>query len=368
MKDRTRVVVLFGGQSSEHEVSRTSAQSVLENLDDEKFDILPVGITKKGEWLPYRGEYKYIGTGEWEAKARLEFQKSMVHTENSFPAIRNFMNEICGGPVDIVFPVLHGANGEDGSIQGLLELAGIPYVGCNILSSAVGMDKAVSKILFEHAGLNQGKYIVVKRPDIYDNISEIQKKVESFIGYPCFVKPSNSGSSVGITKVKEPGDLFKALEFAANYDRKILIEEFIDGREVECAVLGFDSPIASTVGEIIPCNEFYDYEAKYINPDSKICIPADLDKETVEIIRKDAITAFQALDCAILARVDFFVEKRTKKVFINEINTMPGFTSISMYPKLWEASGISYRELLEKLIELSFLRFKENHRSFERRL
>ncbi|AGC69491.1 D-alanine--D-alanine ligase Ddl [Thermoclostridium stercorarium subsp. stercorarium DSM 8532] len=368
MKEKVRVIVLFGGQSSEHEVSRVSAQSVLENLDKEKFDILPVGITKNGEWLPYHGEYKYIGTGEWEEQARREFGKNKAGSETTFPSVRKFIEEICGRPVDIVFPVLHGVNGEDGTIQGLLELAGIPYVGCNVLSSAVGMDKAVSKVLFEKAGLNQAKYIVVKRPEIHSNISEVQKKVETLIGYPCFVKPSNAGSSVGVSKVKHPDELPKALEYAANYDRKILVEEYIDGREVECAVLGFDEPVASTVGEIIPCNEFYDYEAKYIKSDSRICIPADLDREIVEKIRADAVTAFKALDCAILARVDFFVEKRTQKVIINEINTMPGFTSISMYPKLWEAVGISYKELLEKLIELSLLRCKEYYRSFERRL
>lgn len=368
MKDKVRVAVLFGGQSSEHEVSRTSARSVLENLDDEKYEILPVGITKNGEWLPYRGEYKYIETGEWEEQAKNEFGKSHEHIRKALPSVKNFLEEVCGGSVDIVFPLLHGTNGEDGSIQGLLELAGIPYVGCNILSSAVGMDKAVSKVLFEHAGLNQARYIVIKRPEIHNGIDEIHKRVESYIGYPCFVKPSNAGSSVGVSKVREPGELAGALEIAARYDRKILIEEFIEGREVECAVLGFDEPIASTVGEIIPCNEFYDYEAKYIKPDSKILIPADLDREIMETVRADAITAFKALDCAILARVDFFVQNGTQKVFINEINTMPGFTSISMYPKLWEACGISYRELLDKLIDLSFLRCREYYRSFERRL
>lgn len=367
MKEKIKVAVLFGGQSSEHEVSRVSAQSVLENLNPEKYDILPVGITKEGEWLPYRDDYKYIGTGEWEEKARKAFRGNKCGSGNGFPSVKRFIEEICG-PVDIVFPVLHGANGEDGSIQGLLELAGIPYVGCNILSSAVGMDKAVSKVLFEHAGLNQAKYVVVKRSEISGCFPEIQKKVESVVGYPCFVKPSNAGSSVGVSKVREPGELLKALETAAIYDWKILVEEFIDGREVECAVLGLDDPIASTVGEIIPCNEFYDYEAKYIRSDSKICIPAELDDEIIETIRRDAVTAFKALDCAILARVDFFVENRTRRVIINEINTMPGFTSISMYPKLWEAVGINYRQLLDKMIDLSFLRFKEYHRSFERRL
>lgn len=368
MKDKIRVAILFGGQSSEHEVSRVSARSVLENLDQDKYEILPVGITKEGEWLPYRGEYKYITSGEWEEEARRDSDRNYAGPAKMPFSAKDYLYGVCGGPVDIVFPVLHGANGEDGTIQGLFELAGIPYVGCNVLSSAVGMDKAVSKVLFEHAGLNQGRYIVVKRPDIQKNISEILEKVQSLVGYPCFVKPSNCGSSVGVSKVRQPEELLKALKIAAEYDRKILIEEYIDGREVECAVLGFDEPVASTVGEVIPCNEFYDYEAKYIKSDSKIVIPADLDEETIETVRADAVTAFKALDCAILARVDFFVEKRTRKVFINEINTMPGFTSISMYPKLWQACGISYGELLEKLIDLSLLRYNEYQRSYERKL
>jgi D-alanine-D-alanine ligase len=365
MKEKIKVLVLFGGQSSEHEVSRVSAQSVLENLDKEKYDILAVGITKKGQWLPYKGEYKYISTGEWEEIALSELSGSM-NVKGPVHTVANFIENICGEEVDIIFPVLHGANGEDGAIQGLFELAGIPYVGCNVMSSACGMDKAVSKVIFEQAGLNQGKYIVVKRQDLNNGISKIQEKVNDIIGYPCFVKPANSGSSVGISKVKDPDSLLNAIEIAANYDCKILIEECIEGREIECAVLGFYSPIASIVGEIIPCNEFYDYDAKYVDDNSVICIPANLDEDTVKTIQRDAITAFNALDCSILSRVDFFVEDKTGKVIINEINTMPGFTSISMYPKLWAASGISYQELLDKLIELSLLRFKENLKSYDK--
>lgn len=368
MKEKVKVVVLFGGQSSEHEVSRTSAQSVLENLNKEKYDILAVGITKKGEWLPFKGEYKHISTGEWEQIALSEFSSSSNSERPVVHTVVNFLKDICDGEIDIVFPVLHGTNGEDGSIQGLFELAGIPYVGCNVLSSACAMDKAVSKIIFEHAGLNQGKYIVVKKRDLNNGISTIQEKVNDTVGYPCFVKPANEGSSVGISKVKEPRELLNALKIAANYDSKILIEEYIDGLEIECAVLGFDSPIASIVGEIIPCNEFYDYDAKYIDGDSKIVIPAKLEENTIKTIQGDAITAFNALDCSILSRVDFFVENKTGKVIINEINTMPGFTSISMYPKLWDASGISYQELLDKLIELSFLRFKDSLKSYDRNL
>jgi D-alanine-D-alanine ligase len=365
--EKKTVVVLFGGQSPEHEVSRVSAQFVLENLDPDKYEVLPVGITKKGRWLPFRGSYRHIGSGEWEGLAISDSSAGIEEKYSFCGTLNESLKSLTGlDKIDVVFPVLHGSNGEDGLLQGFLELAGIPYVGCNVLSSAVGMDKAVSKVLFEHAGLTQAKYFVLKRSDIETNYKEIEQKVSSEIGYPCFVKPSNAGSSVGITKVKEPDSLKPALYYAARYDRKILIEEYIDGREIECAVLGYNSPVASTVGEIIPCNEFYDYNAKYIDEDSEIIIPAQLDDETVETIRDYAVTAFNALDCSGLARVDFFVEKNTGKVYINEINTMPGFTSISMYPKLWAASGVDSRELLDRLINLAFERFNENQKSYER--
>lgn len=365
---KINIVVLFGGQSSEHEVSRVSAQSVLENLNPEKYNISVIGITKQGRWLPYTGEYDRIGSGQWEAEAlSMADVITQAKSSGSDGTLSGFLKALSrNGEVDVVFPVLHGSNGEDGAMQGLLELSGIPYVGCGVMSSSAGMDKAISKVIFEHAGIPQGRYLVVKRSSIEENVSEIERKVRDEIGYPCFVKPSNAGSSVGITKVKGPESLFQALQKAGQYDRKILIEEYICGREAECAVLGNDEPTASTVGEIIPCNEFYDYEAKYINGDSKIVIPAPFDESTIETIRRYAVTAFKALDCAGLSRVDFFVEKQTGKVYINEINTMPGFTSISMYPKLWEASGIPYGQLLDRLIQLAFIRSRENKKSYER--
>ncbi len=372
MKEKMKVAVLFGGQSNEHEVSRVSAKAVIENLNPEKYEVVAIGISKDGKWS------LCDDTGE---NPREKIQCPSNHfeenhmKENCVPDIKHsktietYINGLGKEEnIDVVFPVLHGCNGEDGSMQGLLELAGIPYVGCGILASAVGMDKAISKIIFKHAKIPQGKYMVVLRPDMDKNILQIQKNVEESIGYPCFVKPSNAGSSVGVSKVGKPSELLPSLVHAGKYDRKILIEEFIDGREVECAVLGNESPVASTVGEVVPCNEFYDYQAKYIDGDSKIIIPAELDDATIQIIRNYAVTAFKELDCSGLARVDFFVEKRTGKVYINEINTMPGFTDISMYPKLWEACGVSYPQLLDRLIELAFLRYKENRKSCEREM
>lgn len=367
MMGKIKVAVLFGGQSSEHEVSRVSAQTIIENLNPEKYEISAIGITKQGKWVPYKGAYQDIGSGRWEEASQNNQTPWIVKGFNSAGTLTTILNELAGfQKTDVIFPVLHGINGEDGTIQGLLEMAEIPYVGCNVLSSAISMDKAVSKVLFEHAGITQGKYLVVKRPEISDKFHEIEGRVQEELGYPCFVKPANAGSSVGVSKVKEPASLRQALMMAAQYDRKILIEQFIDGREVECAVLGYDSPIASTVGEIIPCNEFYDYRAKYIDGDSEIIIPATLKTDIIEQIRQYSVTAFRALDCSGLARVDFFVENLTNRVYINEINTMPGFTSISMYPKLWEASGVPFRELLDRLIELAFLRFQENRSSYER--
>jgi D-alanine-D-alanine ligase len=371
MKNKKTVAVLFGGQSFEHEVSRVSAQSVIENLDTEKYNVIPIGITKEGKWIPYIGDYSNIGSGKWESIALEELENKpesiSAAITRSDSTIHDFLlNFEKNKNIDVIFPVLHGSNGEDGTIQGLLELAGIPYVGCGVLSSAVGMDKATSKILFESAGIPQGKFLLVIRSEINENIRDIQKRTGETIGYPCFVKPSNAGSSVGVSKVNDSQGLLKALLNAGKYDRRILIEEFINGREIECAVLGNDSPVASTVGEVVPCNEFYDYKAKYIDNASKTIIPAQLEDQTVQLIRNYAVEAFKLLDCSGLARVDFFVENLTGKVYINEINTMPGFTGISMYPKLWEASGIPYSELLERLIDFAFMRFKENRRSYER--
>ena len=372
---KIRVTVLFGGQSSEHEVSRISAQCVLENIDRSRFDIQTIGITKKGEWLKYEGDISLIGSGQWEETARRQLRERKdvgllsCYKEN-IPTLRTLINSDeennADEIVDVVFPVLHGPNGEDGSVQGLLQLADVPYVGCNILASAAGMDKAFSKLVFANAGIPQAEYMVVMRSEIDEKIDDIMRKVTEKFGWPCFVKPANAGSSVGVSKVKKPEDLMSALQYAAKYDAKILIEEYIKGREVECAVLGNDDPVASTVGEILPCNEFYDYNAKYIDGKSATIIPADIDPDIMEQVREYAVRAFKALGCSGLSRVDFFVEG-SGRVVLNEINTMPGFTDISMYSKLWEASGIPYTELITKLIELALESYRQRTRSYERK-
>ena len=389
MEDKKRIAIIFGGQSSEHEVSRFSAEAVLRNIDRDKFDVVMIGITKDGRWLPYDGPVELLGTGEWQAlaeagqekrKACLGGGEGMGARESAGSGAEDrdagqvllsagaamAVAEKGSKRIDVVFPVLHGCNGEDGTIQGMLELAGIPYVGCGVLGSALGMDKAYAKIVFEKEGLPQGKYLVFSRKQILRGAEALMDKVEETLTYPCFVKPSNAGSSVGISKARDRRGLEAALQLAARYDRRVLVEEFIDGREAECAVLGNDEPAASAVGEIVPCNEFYDYEAKYLRGDSsKIIIPADLPRETTEKIRDYAVRAFRAIDGAGLARVDFFVRKDTGEVIINEINTMPGFTQISMYSKLWAASGLPYGKLIERLIELSLERYKDSQRDID---
>ncbi|OPZ92373.1 MAG: D-alanine--D-alanine ligase [Firmicutes bacterium ADurb.Bin419] len=376
MSDKKRVIVIFGGQSSEHEVSRVSATSIINNMDNSKYDVSFVGITKEGRWLPYNGPVEKIASGEWEEIAINKMVKSIPSRDNIINAIvsrgassealiKNGNEEENGGAVDVVFPVLHGCNGEDGTIQGLFEMAGIPYVGSGVLGSALGMDKIYAKIVFEKVGIPQADYLFFTRKEIRENADSAADAIEKKFKYPVFIKPSNAGSSVGVSKAHDRKELIEALNFAAKYDRKVLIEEFINGREVECAVLGNDNPIASTVGEIVPCNEFYDYNAKYIDGSSKTVIPADLPEETILKIRNYAVKAFKSLDCAGLSRVDFFVHKETGEVYINEINTLPGFTNISMYPMLWEASGIPYSELIDRLIDLAIERFDDNTREVE---
>ncbi|HPD00822.1 MAG TPA: D-alanine--D-alanine ligase [Acetivibrio sp.] len=376
MEDRKRVLVIFGGQSSEHEVSRISATSILKNINKEKYEVLTMGITKDGKWLPYNGDIDKIPSGEWEQIALSENVKS-IGTKNSLLDAMVVCNDtdgnidksgkaqVSGKKIDVVFPVLHGCNGEDGTIQGLFELASVPYVGCGVLGSALGMDKIYAKIMFEKAGIPQADYLYFTRKEISRDVDNVVSRIEEKFAYPIFVKPSNAGSSVGVVKAHDKKELEEALNFAARYDRKVLVEEYINGREVECAVLGNDDPEASTVGEVIPGNEFYDYRAKYIDNSSKIKIPADLPEETIEKIRGYAVKAFKALDCCGLARVDFFVHKESGRVYINEINTMPGFTSISMYPMLWEASGVPYGELIERLINLAVERYEDNSREIE---
>lgn len=339
---KKKVAVLFGGQSTEHEVSRVSAASVLRNLNQSKYDIYPVGITKEGKWLEYHGGVDKIESGEWESD---EYYKT-------YDAQRLIFNK----EVDVVFPVLHGLYGEDGTIQGFCKLLGIPCVGPGVMSSAVCMDKVYTKYLLENFGIKQAEYYVVNANEYTEKKVEIITAIEEKLGYNLFIKPSNSGSSVGITKAHNRKELEDGILQALKFDRKILVERAINAREIETAVLGNDEPIVALPGEIIPGKEFYDYEAKYQSEASKIVIPAELTYEKLEEIKKISLRIYRILDCAGMARIDFLVDKDTLDVYLNEVNTIPGFTKISMYPKMWKASGKSYDELLDDLIELAIKR------------
>ena len=346
--EKKKLGVVFGGMSTENEVSVMSANSILDKLDKERYEICPIYIDKEGKW------WKYLEIGQ-----KREFGEEIKNKEKIENIVEYLKN------LDVIFPVLHGLYGEDGTIQGLFELLKIPYVGCKVLASSVGMDKVYAKVVFAKAGLNQATYEYVRKyKDKYiyvdKNFDEevvsleaAADKIVKNIQFPMFIKPSNSGSSVGVRKTNNKKELMEAIEYAASFDRKVLIEEGIVGKEVECAVLGNEEVIASCVGEIKSADEFYSYDAKYKNEESKTEIPADLPKEISDEIRRNALKAFKAIDGKGLSRVDFFVEDKTNRVIINEINTLPGFTNISMYPKMFEASGISYKELLNKLIDLA---------------
>ena len=342
-----RLGVIFGGMSTENEVSVQSAFSILQNLDKEKYDIFPIYIEKDGNWYEYKGNFEKVEFG------------GTLKDIYEIPDVMKYLKEL-----DVVFPVLHGLYGEDGTIQGLLELLKIPYVGCGVLASSIGMDKVYTKIIFEKVGINQAKYEFVKKVNkdyVYVDkqfqekqmeLKDIVELISENLKFPVFVKPSRSGSSVGVKKAKDKKELSENIEYASRFDSKILIEEGIIGKEVECAVFGKDEVMASRVGEIKSAEEFYSFDAKYINEESRTQIPANISTEKEDEIRKLAIKAFKAIDGKGLSRVDFFVEEGTQKVYINEINTLPGFTSISMYPKMMEASGIPVKELLDSLIEL----------------
>lgn len=348
---KKRICVIFGGMSTEHNISNISGTSVIKNLDKSKYDILPIYIDKEGNWYEYIKDVNEIDI--------LKVDEEPVELKR----IEKKMDALDG--IDVVFPVLHGLYGEDGSIQGMLEFLNKKYVGCDIISSAVCMNKIYTKIVFEKAGINQAKSVninVIDNNYVYiddnmnfneTNIDELDKIVDTKLKYPVFIKPSNSGSSVGVNKANNKEELGKYLIEASKYDKEILIEEQIIGKEVECAVLGNEFVKVSSVGEIVPANEFYDFEAKYKNADSITRIPAKLSEEVIEEIRDTAIRAFKAVHGKGLSRVDFFVDN-DNNIYINEINTMPGFTSISMYPKLFEKSGVSYKELLNRLVDLSF--------------
>lgn len=346
-----KVAVIFGGMSTEHDVSIVSGISIIKNLNQNKYEIYPIYIDENGDWYKYTKKIEEIGTVEVGDKLK-EIEK-----------IENPMNYL--KQMDCIFPVLHGLYGEDGTVQGLFELLKIPYVGCKVLASSICMDKVYAKIIFEKAGLNQAKYVYIRKDKekyryIANNfeetictLEEVEKEVEEKLEYPMFVKPSNSGSSVGIRKVKNKKELEEAIKYAGKYDKKILVEQGIIGREIECAVLGNEEVLASCVGEVLSAEEFYSFDSKYKNSQSRTVIPANIEENISEEIRKQAIKAYKAAGGAGLSRVDFFVENGTNKIIINEINTMPGFTAISMYPKLFEAVGIKYTELLDKIIELS---------------
>jgi D-alanine-D-alanine ligase len=351
------VALLFGGKSGEHEVSLRSATSVLKALDRRKYNVIPIGITKDGQW---RSDPRLL---EAEFPAILQSGSSVLlpaePRQNHSIEVQSRDRGLVKANVDVVVPVLHGTFGEDGTIQGLLDMANIPYVGAGVLGSAVGMDKDVMKRLLQQAGLPIVEFITLLDKHWAGQRDSLTSKIESQCGYPCFVKPANLGSSVGISKVRNREELGSAIELAAQFDRKIVVEEGIDAREVECSVLGNDEPQASVPGEIIPSHEFYDYEAKYLDESSQLIIPARLSEEQTKTIQELAIKTFLVTECSGMARVDFFVERKTGRILVNEINTIPGFTSISMYPKLWEASGISYSELIDRLIQLAI----ERHQS-----
>lgn len=355
---KLKIAVLFGGQSGEHDVSLVSARSVVGALDKNKYDISLVGITKTGRW---------VGGGDGltmlESEKNLSTQKNTDVKENSKRDIINYSSKNADlGKVDVVIPILHGPYGEDGKIQGLLEMAGIPYVGSGVLGSAVGMDKIAMKMLFRSNNLPICEFLWFLRSEWRKRKNKIMAKIEKELGYPCFVKPANLGSSVGISKAHNRKELIDAINIAVKHDRRIIVEKGINCREVECAVLGNDNPKASTVAEIIPGKEFYDYEAKYTEGLSQAIIPAKLPKAMVKKIQDLSCKAFKTLDLAGMARVDFFIRKENNEILLNEVNTIPGFTNISMFPKLWEAGGIKYPRLLDILIKLAVERHKEKTR------
>ncbi len=348
--DKKNVAILFGGVSSEHEVSRVSAASVARAIPRDRYNVLLIGITKQGGWYAFEGSPDEMEDGSWETSGTLvpavispdrTVHGALLFKEDGVETVR----------LDAVFPVLHGKNGEDGTVQGLLEVAGIPYVGCPVLASAVCMDKAVTNSLLDHFGI---KHTAWRQVGAYDGVpfGELEKSLRSELGYPMFVKPANAGSSVGITKAHDAAELKEALALAFKHDEKAVVERTVVGKELECSVLGNRELTASVVGEIVPANEFYDYEAKYASADSETKIPADITDAQADEIRETAKLAFSALGCRGLARVDFLLEEATGEIYLNELNTIPGFTSISMYAKLLAHSGIEFPELISALIEL----------------
>ncbi len=346
------VCVLFGGISPEHEVSLRSAEFVLNSLDPEKFNVFPVGITKNGDWILYTGtDYSLLPSGEW--KNYPENRRAAISPVRGHGLLSFEGDCVVREWIDVVFPVLHGENGEDGAMQGLLQMAGIPYVGPHVAASAVAMDKTLTKLVVDQAGIRQAAWMLVRNTDVDARLDWVLDQIEKKFQYPVFVKPAGTGSSVGVSKAGDRDALKEALRKAGTYDSKILVEEFINGREVEVAVMGNESPVASICGEIDSGAEFYDYDAKYVTDTSMAYIPARISDDVAEQVRDAAVQIYSAIGCQGLSRVDFFVTYEKDEVVFNEINTLPGFTSISMFPKLFAASGIPAGQLVEELLHLA---------------
>ncbi|MFN2272817.1 MAG: D-alanine--D-alanine ligase family protein [Anaerolineae bacterium] len=367
-KKKIRVGIVFGGRSGEHEVSLVSAQSVMDAIDKEKYEVVPIGITKEGRWIASGDPMKALKAGDAEASRPAALlgdpsHRGLMRLEDTEQAIEaTNLTEL-----DVVFPVLHGPYGEDGTVQGLLELAGIPYVGAGVIGSALGLDKAVFKDVMRAHGFPIVDQVLLKRKEWDADPESVLDRVEAALDYPVFTKPANLGSSVGISKCDNRTELAAGLAEAARYDRKLIVEEGVPAaREIEVSVLGNDDPIASVPGEVIPSREFYSYESKYFDEGedaSELLIPAPLSPEMTEQVRELAVEVYKAIDCAGMARADFLLSGETGELYVNEVNTIPGFTSISMYPKLWEATGISYPELIDRLIELAVERYEDKDRS-----
>lgn len=361
MAGKLRIAVFFGGKSAEHEISLLSAASIIQGLDKTKYEVIPIGITKEGRLATPEETARMLPPPALASLAGAVEDEFSIQNSASAGRLVEVKGGRDGSSIDVVFPVLHGPYGEDGTIQGLFELTGLPYVGCGVLASAVGMDKEVQKRLFRAAGLPVVDFLVYTARGWRENLPSVRAEIETTLGYPCFVKPACLGSSIGVTKVHGRDELEPALELASKYDRKIIVERGLNAREIECSVLGNDRPEASVPGEIVPAREFYDYQAKYHDPNTRLLVPAPLDERTAERVRELAVRAFQALDCSGLARVDFLLDS-DGEIYINEINTMPGFTSVSMYPRLWEASGLGFAQLLDRLIALALERHEERRR------
>ncbi len=360
MSQKIHLVVLFGGRSGEHEVSLMSARSVLAALNPDRYEIIPVGMTKEGRWLAGPDALDAFTAGRLEGLTPVT-----LLPDPSRPGLWQWEGETLKpyAPVDVVFPVLHGTFGEDGTLQGLLELADVAYVGAGVVGSAVGMDKGVFKDVMRAHGLPLAEYVVLSRREVENDLEAVADRCEALAPYPLFVKPANLGSSVGITKAHNRAELLAGLRLAARYDRRLVVEQGLDAREIEVAVLGNAEPKASLPGEVVPGEEFYSYEAKYHDDTSQLFIPAPLSVEQTARVRELAVAVYQAIDCAGMARVDFLLERKSGLFYINEVNTLPGFTQISMYPKLWEATGLPYSDLLDELVALAQERKRERDRT-----